>query len=587
MNLTLTERDKKLLGLTACLAILAVFGVHLIRPALAEHEALGSEYEAALQKQQEYQAQIDARAALDDSIAQNEAALKTAGEPYYPDGLETRQMDDIITGIALKNGLFPQSLTLTEAVPGAVRASEGSLEIVTNDPLNYFAFEEVRQLTGCHVVIRLSELGPLQSAIRYYYAEVGAQQAAQTANEGFAGSDAELVRIEESESGDPEAPIVKLLSSLLDRAVSTGASDIHIEPFEGKTRVRMRIDGTIVDYVTLERSVHQPLIARIKIMANLDIAERRLPQDGHFRIRAGQEGHVNIRVSLLPTVFGEKAVLRILAAAGHVDHAEHFGMDDDSYARFLPMLNSPNGIIYLTGPTGSGKSTTLYMVLEYLSRRQVNISTVEDPVEQNVPGINQTQVNPVAGLTFESGLRALLRQDPDIIMVGETRDGETAGISVRAAITGHLVLSTLHTNDAVSSVVRLADMGVDRYLIANSLVGLVAQRLMRKVCPHCAREAAVTPQEQALLGRDIRTVRRGAGCMHCNGTGYRGRVAVHEIVAVDRSIRRMISRGAEAEEIEAYAREHQGMKSLREKGLELVREGVTTPEELLRIAYYA
>lgn len=251
MNLTLTERDKKLLGLTACLAILAVFGVHLIRPALAEHEALGGEYEAALQKQQEYQAQIDARAALDDSIAQNEAALKTVGEPYYPAGLETRQMDDIITGIALKNGLFPQSLTLTEAVPGAVSVSEGSLEIVTNDPLNYFAFEEVRQLTGCHVVIRLSELGPLQSAIRYYYAEVGAQQAAQTANEGFAGSDAELVRIEESESGDPEAPIVKLLSSLLDRAVSTGASDIHIEPFEGKTRVRMRIDGTIVDHVRI------------------------------------------------------------------------------------------------------------------------------------------------------------------------------------------------------------------------------------------------------------------------------------------------------------------------------------------------
>lgn len=356
---------------------------------------------------------------------------------------------------------------------------------------------------------------------------------------------------------------------------------------------QMQVDLAAVRLIPRELAEKQNLLAvraaegSLEIVTNLDIAERRLPQDGHFRIRAGQEGHVNIRVSLLPTVFGEKAVLRILAAAGHVDHAEHFGMDDDSYARFLPMLNSPNGIIYLTGPTGSGKSTTLYMVLEYLSRRQVNISTVEDPVEQNVPGINQTQVNPVAGLTFESGLRALLRQDPDIIMVGETRDGETAGISVRAAITGHLVLSTLHTNDAVSSVVRLADMGVDRYLIANSLVGLVAQRLMRKVSPHCAREAAVTPQEQALLGRDIRTVRRGAGCMHCNGTGYRGRVAVHEIVAVDRSIRRMISRGAEAEEIEAYAREHQGMKSLREKGLELVREGVTTPEELLRIAYYA
>lgn len=404
----------------------------------------------------------------------------------------------------------------------AVGFADKSLEVVTNDPLNYFAFEEVRQLTGCQVVIRLSEMGPLQSAIRYYYAEVGAQQAAQTANEDFA-----------------------------------------------------------------ERNVHQPLIARIKIMANLDIAERRLPQDGHFRIRVGQSEYVNIRVSLLPTVFGEKAVLRILATAGQVDHASHFGMDDESYARFLPMLNSPNGIIYITGPTGSGKSTTLYMVLEYLSHRQVNISTVEDPVEKNVPSINQTQVNPVAGLTFESGLRALLRQDPDIIMVGETRDGETAGISVRAAITGHLVLSTLHTNDAVSSIVRLADMGIDHYLIANSLVGLVAQRLMRKVCLHCGREVAVTPQEQALLGKDITTIKRGTGCTHCNGTGYRGRIAVHEIVTIDRNIRRMISRGAEIEEIEAYAREQQGMRSLKEKGLELVKQGVTTPEELLRIAYYA
>ena len=447
----------------------------------------------------------------------------------------------------------------------AVGFADKNLEVVTNDPLNYFAFEEVRQLTGCQVVIRLSEMGPLQSAIRYYYAEVGAQQAAQTANEDFAERNVEMLQVEESESGDPEAPIVKLLNSLLDRAISTGASDVHIEPFEGSTRVRMRIDGTIVDYVTLQRSVHQPLIARIKIMANLDIAERRLPQDGHFRIRVGQSEYVNIRVSLLPTVFGEKAVLRILATAGQVDHASHFGMDDESYARFLPMLNSPNGIIYITGPTGSGKSTTLYMVLEYLSHRQVNISTVEDPVEKNVPSINQTQVNPVAGLTFESGLRALLRQDPDIIMV----------------------LSTLHTNDAVSSIVRLADMGIDHYLIANSLVGLVAQRLMRKVCPHCGREVAVTPQEQALLGKDITTIKRGTGCTHCNGTGYRGRIAVHEIVTIDRNIRRMISRGAEIEEIEAYAREQQGMRSLKEKGLELVKQGVTTPEELLRIAYYA
>ena len=464
-----------------------------------------------------------------------------------------------------------------------------SLVIAANDPLNYYAIEDIRQLTAMEPEIVLAELEPLRRSIQYYYAEVRARKAASKAN----SSDMAAARSEEfavdmtEEGGDTDAPIIRLLNSLVQRAVTTTASDIHIEPFEGETKVRMRIDGVIIDYVTLQRALHQPLIARIKIMANLDIAERRLPQDGHFRIRVGQSEYVNIRVSLLPTVFGEKAVLRILATAGQVDHASHFGMDDESYARFLPMLNSPNGIIYITGPTGSGKSTTLYMVLEYLSHRQVNISTVEDPVEKNVPSINQTQVNPVAGLTFESGLRALLRQDPDIIMVGETRDGETAGISVRAAITGHLVLSTLHTNDAVSSIVRLADMGIDHYLIANSLVGLVAQRLMRKVCPHCGREVAVTPQEQALLGKDITTIKRGTGCTHCNGTGYRGRIAVHEIVTIDRNIRRMISRGAEIEEIEAYAREQQGMRSLKEKGLELVKQGVTTPEELLRIAYYA
>lgn len=458
---------------------------------------------------------------------------------------------------------------------------------MTNDPLNYFAFEEVRQLTGCQVVIRLSEMGPLQSAIRYYYAEVGAQQAAQTANEDFAERNVEMLQVEESESGDPEAPIVKLLNSLLDRAISTGASDVHIEPFEGSTRVRMRIDGTIVDYVTLQRSVHQPLIARIKIMANLDIAERRLPQDGHFRIRVGQSEYVNIRVSLLPTVFGEKAVLRILATAGQVDYASHFGMDDESYARFLPMLNSPNGIIYITGPTGSGKSTTLYMVLEYLSHRQVNISTVEDPVEKNVPSINQTQVNPVAGLTFESGLRALLRQDPDIIMVGETRDGRNR----------RYFGSCGHHRSSGAEYAAYQRCGLE-----HRPSGRYGHRPLsdRKLAGRSGR-AATDAQGVSALRQRGRSYAAGAGaarqgyhdhqarhgCTHCNGTGYRGRIAVHEIVAIDRNIRRMISRGAETEEIEAYAREQQGMRSLKEKGLELVKQGVTTPEELLRIAYYA
>ena len=260
-------------------------------------------------------------------------------------------------------------------------------------------------------------------------------------------------------------------------------------------------------------------------------------------------------------------------------------MDDFSYNQFLPMLNYPNGIIYITGPTGSGKSTTLYMVLDYLSGRHVNISTIEDPVEKNLPDINQTQVNPVAGLTFDVGLRALMRQDPDIIMVGETRDGETAGTSVRAAITGHMVLSTLHTNDAVSSIVRLEDMGVETYLVANSLVGLVAQRLVRKVCPHCARQMETTEQERLFLGEDVRVVTRGTGCTKCNNTGYKGRIAVHEILAINNDIRRMIINHTTIEEINRYAREVQHMRTLKESGLILVKEGKTTPEELLKISY--
>lgn len=456
------------------------------------------------------------------------------------------------------------------------------LGLVTNDPLNYFALEEVKQQTGCQLEIYLSEEVPLRKAISYYYAEVNARNAAEQANVGFATT--EELEIEDLDDSNDEAPIIRLLNSLIERAIKTEASDIHIEPFEKETKVRMRIDGVIMEYVTIQRNIHAPLIARIKILSNLDIAEKRIPQDGHFRVKIN-DSFVNIRVSVLPTVFGEKAVLRIMAATGHLEHADHFGMDDFSYNQFLPMLNYPNGIIYITGPTGSGKSTTLYMILEYLSGRHVNISTIEDPVEKNLPDINQTQVNPVAGLTFDVGLRALMRQDPDIIMVGETRDGETAGTSVRAAITGHMVLSTLHTNDAVSSIVRLEDMGVETYLVANSLVGLVAQRLVRKVCPHCARQMETTEQERLFLGEDVRVVTRGTGCTKCNNTGYKGRIAVHEILAINNDIRRMIINHTTIEEITRYAREVQHMRTLKESGLILVKEGKTTPEELLKINY--
>ena len=437
--------------------------------------------------------------------------LEALASKLHLEIVEVSQMNVDLSAVAMINkNLAEKNLLLPYRLSGKV------LGVITNDPLNYFALEEVKQQTGCQLEICLSEEAPLRQAISYYYAEVNARKAAKQANVGFAT--AEELEVEDLENTDDEAPIIRLLNSLVERAIKTEASDIHIEPFEKETKVRMRIDGVIMEYVTIQKNIHAPLIARIKILANLDIAEKRIPQDGHFRVKL-EEGYVNIRVSVLPTVFGEKAVLRIMAATAHMDHADHFGMDEFSYQQFLPMLNHPNGIIYITGQTGSGKSTTLYMVLDYLSGRNVNISTIEDPVEKNMPDINQTQVNPVAGLTFDVGLRALMRQDPDIIMVGETRDGETAATSVRAAITGHVVLSTLHTNDAVSSIVRLEDMGVETYLVANSLVGLVAQRLVRKVCPHCARVMETTEQERIFLGEDVKTVVRGMGCAQCNNTG--------------------------------------------------------------------
>lgn len=470
----------------------------------------------------------------------------------------------------------------------AIKQAGNALTVAANDPLNYYAIEDIRQLTNMEPVIVLSELEPLRRAIQYYYAEVSARTAARSANSAeIAPSRTDDLPIDISAgAGDDDAPIIKLLNTLVQRAVTTGASDIHIEPFEQNTNVRMRIDGIIVDYVTLQRALHQPLIARVKIMSNLDIAEHRIAQDGHFRVKVEGGLDVNVRVSILPTVFGEKAVLRLLASTAHIQHANHFGMGDFTYARFAPLLERPNGIIYLTGPTGSGKTTTLYMILQYLSQRQVNISTIEDPVERNLVRINQTQVNNIAGLTFEAGLRALLRQDPDIIMVGETRDSETASISVRAAITGHMVFSTLHTNDALSSVARLADMGVERYMIANSVVGLVAQRLMRRVCQHCKKPMPTTEVERGFLGADVPTVYRGSGCPQCNGSGYSGRIAIHEMVVINKDLRRMISAGATQEEMTDYARKNQGMRSLRESATDLVLQGISTPEELLKITYY-
>ena len=466
----------------------------------------------------------------------------------------------------------------------AAYEADGALIVLLNDPMNFYGIEDIRQLTGMQLELKLCERAELLRAIHYYYAEVGAKKAAQVANESFEDeveNDYEIL-----EDGDDDTPIINLLNRLINRAYNTNASDIHIEPFDNQTIVRMRIDGAIVEYVTLQKSLHASLIARIKILGGMDIAERRIPQDGHFKVLIENQP-VNIRVSVLPTVYGEKAVLRLLASNARIDYPDTYGMDESDYQKIQRMLRSPNGIVYFTGPTGSGKTTTLYMILEDISKRAVNISTIEDPVEKNLPKVTQTQVNNQAGLTFETGLRALLRQDPDVIMVGETRDYETASISVRAAITGHLVFSTLHTNDAASSVSRLEDMGLQPYMVANSLVGIIAQRLMRKVCPECSEEYEASQEEAEMLGRPRLKIRRAKGCPLCNYTGYKGRIAIHEILVTDKDIRKMITDGASAEELAEYAIEYQNMKTLKDCAVQLVEEGVTTIEELLKVAYYA
>ncbi len=464
-----------------------------------------------------------------------------------------------------------------------VSLQEGLLTVAMNDPLNLYAIEDLRQTTGMNIHSLLAESQPLKDAITYHYAAIKTKQAAANASENASASETQEVIIDANATAD-DAPIINLVNSLLDKAYQDGVSDVHIEPFEKEILVRMRTDGVLLNYITLNKNVQNALVARIKIIGELDIAERRVPQDGHFRIRI-RDQIVNVRVSVIPTVFGEKVVMRILASNSDIDHSDTFGMTPNNYQKFIKMLKSPNGLIYITGPTGSGKTTTLYMALGSLATKPVNISTIEDPVEKNLAHLNQMQVHPTAGLTFEVGLRALLRQDPDVIMVGETRDPETASISLRAAITGHLVLSTLHTNDAVSTIIRLIDMGAEPYLLSSALVGAVAQRLLRKVCPYCGQVVGLNDAEREFAGRDIPTAKKAMGCAKCHNTGYSGRIAVHEVLVADKMVRSMIAAGATAEEITKYAIEYQGMESIKMAALRLLEEGVTTMEEVQRIAY--
>jgi general secretion pathway protein E len=383
----------------------------------------------------------------------------------------------------------------------------------------------------------------------------------------------ELPAVEDLLESANDAPIIRMLNALLTQAAKDGASDIHIEPYERHSAVRFRVDGTLREVVQPNKGLHAALISRLKIMAELDIAEKRLPQDGRISLRIGGRA-IDVRVSTLPSAHGERAVLRLLDKSESKFTLEGLGMDGDVLAAFDRLVQQPHGIVLVTGPTGSGKTTTLYASLGRLDTSTTNILTVEDPVEYELPGIGQTQVNARIDLTFAKALRAFLRQDPDVIMVGELRDSETAQIAIQASLTGHLVLATVHTNDAPSTVARLIDMGVEPFLLSSSLLGVLAQRLVRKLCPHCKRRADDPDTGQPRW--------HPVGCPECSHTGYKGRTGVYELMVVNDALQALIHRGASEAEISAAAID-QGLRTMREDGERLVREGITSLEEVLRV----
>jgi len=465
---------------------------------------------------------------------------------------------------------------------------EGTLTICTNDPLDFSCLEDVGMITGMEITTVLSTGSEIDKAIDRVYAKRNADEIINDIKQEYSELNFETPSSEEAAIVErvDSAPVVKLVNSLILEAYQQNASDIHIEPQEHITKVRFRVDGDLIEHTDFASDFHSLLTTRIKIISGMNIAEKRVPQDGSFTVN-NDFIHVDMRVSSLPTPYGEKVVMRLLGANRYIDYnLPALGLSKQTMVQVEKALHIPHGILLVTGPTGSGKTTTLYAMLARLSRPQVNLVTVEDPIERRFNGITQVQVNPRAGLTFASGLRSILRQDPDVIMVGEIRDGETAEIAIRAAITGHYVLSTIHTNDALSTVTRLVDMGIEPYLVASSVKCIISQRLVKKICTHCKSEVEVSVTDNRLLLTDYKTSFVGKGCQHCNSTGYSGRTAVHEVLMIDQGLEELISRRASMEELRKFTRDR-GMRMLRDEVLELIDKGVTTVEEGIRILYTA
>jgi type IV pilus assembly protein PilB len=463
------------------------------------------------------------------------------------------------------------------------------LFVAMADPLNVLALDDLRQRTKLEIITMITTeravtetLSGVGSASAAMDEVIKNAQAADGVEEVKAkAEDIDLDRIAvESE----DAPVVKIVNLILVQAMKEKASDIHIEPFDKQLKLRYRVDGNLIEASSPPKALQLPIASRVKILAGLDIAERRLPQDGRFRIRvSGKE--VDLRVSILPTVYGEKIVIRLLDKGALSGSIAQLGMDPETMRTFQKAVDAPHGMILVTGPTGSGKTTTLYSVLAELNNPEYNIVTVEDPIEYQIPGINQVAVKADIGLTFAESLRSILRQDPDIVMIGEIRDNETADIAVKAALTGHQVLSTLHTNDAAGAISRMDDMGIEPFLISSSVILTCAQRLVRRVCPNCKEEFKPEPELLAKLGLpedDATVFYRGTGCDRCKRRGYAGRAAIIEVLSVSETIRRLIIKRASAAVIKNQALA-EGMKSLRMVGLDKAREGITTLEEVLRV----
>lgn len=476
-----------------------------------------------------------------------------------------------------------------------VRIARDELYLAMADPLNFYAIEEVRKAAKRKVVPMVAMSSAVERAIMVLYGNEGAAKAieemkreAAATGEGAVALDSAFASNQVGEDTANQAPAIRLVNAIIERAVTERASDIHIEPRETEVSVRMRIDGLLRDILTVPRELQAAVTSRIKVMSGLDITERRVPQDGRFNVKV-RDKDIDLRISTLPTVYGEKIVARLLDKSGRKLSRDSIGLTGDDLEKYLKLIKIKNGVILIVGPTGSGKSTTMYTMIGDMNHRDVNLVTLEDPVEYNIDGVNQVQINEKVGMTFASGLRSILRQDPDIIAIGEIRDGETAEIAMRSAITGHVVLSTIHTSDALGTVERLVDMGVEPYLVASALKGVFSQRLVRRICPSCREAYEPTEEEQAELGLEPKPGRmfyRGKGCPECFDTGFRGRTAVFEIFPLTIKVRRMVAARAGREALETLLKEpDSGFVSLKENAIRLIEDGTTTAGEVLRVIY--